>query len=384
MWRAVAPLACKVATHMIGRRMCHMAGMNSILSRLTRTWRAVAAAALPGSHDAAGSPVHVLDPEARIRLDDGLLAIERPDQKPLRLRLPEILSVSIHGRASITTPTVHALLAEGIPVIWRSQSGYYLGQTLDLSRQQAPVRRAQYAAQDAPLALGIARHLVAAKLQNMHALLRRRVADSARIATASTALTQLAARAQYASGIDALRGLEGSGSASYFGCWPDLLKGKAAAMGFPGRQRRPPVGPVNALLSYNYAVLAGHCGAAALGAGLDPTEGFMHVARAGRPSLALDLLEPFRSAVADSAALFALNTGEIAAADFAEDETGTRLDPAGRKKALGALERRLDESFGDGAGGQVTYRAAIDRLAHSVARAVVTGSADALVIPIRP
>lgn len=154
----------------------------------------------------------MLDPEARIRLTDGLLVIERRADASLSLRLPEIIAVSVHGRASITTPAVHALLAEGIPLIWRSRGGYYLGQRLDLSGQTARARRAQYAASDTPLALEIARRLVAAKLANMRALLRRRAADSVRIAVAAGVLADLARRVPHAAGLDMLRGLEGSGA----------------------------------------------------------------------------------------------------------------------------------------------------------------------------
>jgi CRISPR-associated endonuclease Cas1 len=358
--------------------------MNKILTQIKRTWHAVAAPALSGPGGGIGSPVHVLDVDARIRLDDGLLTIGRPDQPPIGLRLPDVLSVSVHGRAGITTPAVHALLTEGIPLIWRSETGYYLGQTVDLSRQTARVRRAQYAAHGTPLALAIAARLVAAKITNMHALLRRRSADASRTAAACSTLLDLARRAPAAVDMDALRGLEGAASAAYFGCWPNLLKGPAAALGFPGRKRRPPVGPVNALISYSYAVLAGHCSSAVTGAGLDPAEGFLHVARSGRPSLALDLLEPFRPTVADSAALFALNTGAVTAGDFVEEDGGTRLDNTGRRAALAALERRLDEGFTDTDGQRVTYRAAIERAAHSLARALTAASAEPLMVPVRP
>jgi CRISPR-associated protein Cas1 len=357
--------------------------MNPILSLLRRPWQTAATRAAEATA-AFVSPVHVVDPEAHVRLDDGLLVIERPSQPLVRLRLPDVLSVSVHGRAAITTPAVQALLAEGIPLIWRSQSGYYLGQTLDLSGQTARARRLQYAAQGTPLALDLARRLVAAKLNNMHALLRRRAPESQRARTAAAALAQAAPGVARADTLDTLRGIEGAASAAYFACWPCLLKGDAAAFGFTGRQRRPPVGPVNALLSYSYAVLAGHCGTAAAGAGLDPAEGFLHVARAGRPSLALDLLEPFRPAVADSAALFTLNTGEIGLADFTAADGGTRLTESGRKKALGALERRLDEAFADTGQPRVTYRAAIDRLAHSAVDALAAQSAERLVVPERP
>lgn len=357
--------------------------MNSIRTLLSRSWRA-ATQPLNSTNGAPGSPVHVLDPEAQLRLDDGLLLIERPDEPPLHLRLPDVLSVSLHGRAAITTPTVQALLGEGVPVLWRSQSGYYLGQTIDLSRRTARVRRAQYnTVQGTPLALDIARRLVAAKLQNMRALLRRRGVDASRIADAANRLAEAMRDARTAETLDVLRGIEGAGAAAYFACWPALLKGEAANMEFPGRQRRPPVGPVNALLSYTYAVLTGHCAAAALAAGLDPTEGFLHATRAGRPALALDLLEPFRPSVADSATLFVLNTGEITAADFGEEAGSTQLTEVGRRKVLAALERRLDETFTQD-GRRLSYRATMDRLAYSLGQALTAGSVEKLAPPERP
>ena len=249
----------------------------------------------------AAAPIHITDPTAQVRLDDGLLTIERPGAPPLRLRLPEIHSLSIHGRAGLSTPCLHALLEEGIPVIWRSAHGYYLGQTANLSGHTAGIRRVQYTAQDTPLALDIARRLVGSKITNMHALLRRRASLGRLVKKAVTVLPSLGARAGTVTDFDTLRGIEGAAAAAYFACWPELLKGRAAALGFPGRTRRPPRDPVNAALSYCYAVLTGECAAAALAAGLDPAAGFLHAARAGRPALALDLLEPFRHAVADTA-----------------------------------------------------------------------------------
>lgn len=311
----------------------------------------------------ATAPIHVTDSAAHIRLDDGLLSIERPDAPPLRLRLPEVQSLSLHGRAGLSTPCLHALLEEGIPVIWRSATGYYLGQTADLSGHSAAVRRVQYAAQDTPLALALARRLVGGKVANMHAVLRRRAVLGPSVQSAAAALPGLAARAAVATDLDTLRGFEGAAAATYFGCWPTLLKGRATAVGFPGRTRRPPRDPINAALSYCYAVLTGECAAAALAAGLDPAAGFLHAARAGRPALALDLVEPFRPLVADAAVLFAMNSGELDSADFADGPDGIRLSDSGRRTALGALERRLESHCSGTGSASLTYRTAIGRLA---------------------
>lgn len=330
-----------------------------------------------------GQPVHVLEQDARIRLKDGLLAIEPARGEAIEVRLPDLLSVSIHGRAGISTPAVQALLREGIPLIWRSQGGYYLGQTLDLSGRTARVRKAQYAACGTRLGDAIAAALIAAKLANMRALLRRRAAGRERVAEAVARLDAIAGRIAAAPGIDALRGLEGAASAAYFGCWRDLLQGPAADLPFDGRRRRPPSGIVNALLSYGYAVLAGHCAAASVAAGLDPAAGFLHVARAGRPSLGLDLLEPFRPAVADSTVLSVLNTGQIGVGDVVAGAEGTQLRERGRRALLGALERRLDQTFDAGQGRRVSYRMALDLLARSLDRVLSDGNPALLAVPVR-
>lgn len=325
-------------------------------------------------HD--GTVLHVLDQEARLHLQDGILSVERPDTPPTRLRLPDLASVSIHGRASLTTPCVHALLAEGIPVVWRSAGGYYLGQTVDLSGSTARVRRAQYGATGTVLAEALALRLVAGKIAAMQRVLRHR-ADTPEVRAALAALRAQADRLPGVSA-SALLGVEGAATAAYFACWPALLCGPAAGLGFPGRTRRPPGDPVNAVLSYLYAVLTGHCASAALAAGLDPTVGVLHAPRAGRPALALDLVEPFRAAVADSAALAALNRGEVGTGDTEPGDDGIRLNAAGRRAVLQALERRLDAVCHGGDADPVSWRMAIDRAARSLAAALVAGRADLL------
>src|SRR5690349_10540262 len=97
-------------------------------------------ASAPAGADEPAHGVHVLDPQARLHMVDGLLVISRPDQPDLRLRLPEVESVSIHGRASVTTPCLHALLDSGIDVIWRTAGGRLLGQTSPAVGRSSAVR----------------------------------------------------------------------------------------------------------------------------------------------------------------------------------------------------------------------------------------------------
>lgn len=114
---------------------------------------------------------------------------------------------------------------------------------------------------------------------------------------------------------------------------------------FTARNRRPPKDPVNALLSFAYALLAKECQVALLAEGLDPWWGLYHTPRHGRPALALDLMEPFRPVIADSAVITALNTGMVTASDFITNSNGCALQPSGRKNFLKAWEQRLDQLF---------------------------------------
>ena len=110
---------------------------------------------------------------------------------------------------------------------------------------------------------------------------------------------------------------------------------------FESRNRRPPTDPVNALLSLAYAMLARHFTGALAMVGLDPYRGFYHAPRYGRPALALDIMEPFRPIISDSVVLLAINSGEISIDDFVVGTTGTALTTPGRRRFIGAFERRL-------------------------------------------
>jgi CRISPR-associated protein Cas1 len=146
-------------------------------------------------------------------------------------------------------------------------------------------------------------------------------------------------RAEHADSLAELRGHEGNGSAAYFGVFNQLIKAEGVV--FSKRVRRPPTDPVNALLSFGYALLANDVHAAVQVLGFDPYCGYLHADRYGRPSLALDLMEEFRPIVVDTVVLACLNKRIIQPADF-EVSLGQvhRLTPDARKKFLVQYEER--------------------------------------------
>ncbi len=156
--------------------------------------------------------------------------------------------------------------------------------------------------------------------------------------------------------LETLLGIEGMAARRYFAAFAGCLalvkegakdEGDAGTWRFDwqGRNHRPPTDPVNALLSFTYAMLTRAWTVQLSAVGLDAYRGFYHQPRYGRPALALDMMEPFRPLVADSAVLRAINNGEVAAADFVERAGAVALTPKGRKAIIAAFERRLDQEI---------------------------------------
>jgi CRISPR-associated endonuclease Cas1 len=291
----------------------------------------------------AAAPVHVLAGSAKVRVEGGSLAIERPGEPVVSQPIETVSALHVHGWAGVTTPAVQALLAQGSPVVWRSAGGYPIGYSSSLHAAGLGVRELQFAAAHDGRALDIARRLVAAKIVNMAGVIRRR--DPTGSKAAARRLGQLARKAQQAPAVAELLGLEGAATAQYFACWPALISERGNGLAFEGRTRRPPQDAVNAALSYSYAVLLGEALAAIVAAGLDPRLGFLHAPRAGKPALALDLLEPFRPLIADRAVLSGINTGRYEDHHFEERDGGMMLSDLGRRLALGLLEERLSATL---------------------------------------
>ncbi len=293
--------------------------------------------------DQVAAPVHVLRNEGLVRLVDGYLTFAAPDGREDQIRLDEVSQLSLFGNAGVTSPCLRELMRRGIPVVWRSPNGYYLGQTIDLAGQSTAVRRAQYrAAEDSARVLSIACALVKAKLVNARGLLRRSAANAS---DTLYLMRKLAKAAGKASSLPQLLGIEGAGAAAFYAALPEMIAaGRRGDFPWDGRRRRPPTDAMNALFSYLYAVVAGECAAAALAAGLDPLVGFLHSERPGRPALALDLLEPFRPVIADAVALAVVNRGEIRREHFETSDESVLLNNRGRHVALNGLERRFADT----------------------------------------
>ena len=298
-------------------------------------------------------PLYVQSTNARIAKKGETITITEEDGQTTTARLLHVSQVVLMGNVSMTTPCLHELMRRDIPVTWHSYGGWFLGHTAGVGHKNVDLREAQYRASfDPATLLNISRSLVAAKVRNARTMIRRNWrGDEDTRQQVLNALRRAAERARSALDSNTLLGLEGEAAAVYFRAFNGLLKTPNAedtantpalpTFRFERRNRRPPTDPVNALLSFAYAILTRIFTVSLSAAGFDAYLGFYHRSRYGRPALALDLMEPFRRIIADSTVLQAINNGELRPDDFLHGGAGTALRPAGRKRFIAAFERHL-------------------------------------------
>ncbi len=293
-------------------------------------------------------PLYVQEPGARVAKSGETLVIETEAGKT-EVALGDVSELVLHGPVGLTTPAVASLLREEIPVTWASSGGWVLGHTVSTGHRNIAIRIAQFrAAFDERRCLVFARSLVVAKIRNTRVFLRRNFknGDDAERDAVLEAMSRLADRDAHAAGMEELLGIEGEAAARYFRLFTTMLSDAARdfpAFAFEKRTRRPPVDPVNAMLSLGYTLLTRTWLTVLSAVGFDPYLGFYHQPRFGRPALALDMIEPFRPILADSTVIQVINNGEIKAGDFVTAGTAVNLKPQARRAFIAAYERRLEQ-----------------------------------------
>jgi len=323
--------------------------------------------------------LYLTEPRALVRLDGECLQIQVPHDRqsgrePRTIEVPllKIDDVVILGEVTLTASAVGALMERAITVCYLGAHGQYRGMLLPGPSRHAMLRIAQHRAHgDAAQRLALARRFVRGKLTNMRAMLLRqnRTLASDALVAAADALKRGVDATDAVESVPSLLGVEGAASAAYFGVFGQLLR---QPLGFGRRLRRPPPDPVNALLSFAYALLTQKVIAAVQAAGLDPYIGYLHAAQYGRPAAALDLMEEFRPIVADSVVLAAINRGVVGADRFVTELGSCRLDDRGRRAFLEQFEARLNQEIEHPVFGyRVTYRRCLELQARLLGKALL-------------
>lgn len=264
--------------------------------------------------------------------------------------LQTIVSFSYSG----ASPALMGACAEKeIGLAFCTPRGRFLARVCGESSGNVLLRREQYRiADDSQRSCAIARTMIFGKLSNCAASVQRTLRDHALRVTdngleeAVRQIKELLPQALSVSELDTLRGLEGVGAAAYFGVFDHLLLNRKEDFFFHGRNRRPPLDRVNAMLSFAYSLLAHDCASALESVGLDAYVGFLHRDRPGRESLALDLMEELRPCMADRFVLTLVNNRMIRPEDFQVQDSGAvLLTDDGRKKFLKAWQERKRDTL---------------------------------------
>lgn len=259
-------------------------------------------------------------------------------QEAASRRLIDVSHIGVFGNVDVGSALLRACFDAGVPILWFTAGGWFSGFATAMPPKNVELRIRQHRA----AAIGapeLASAFVAGKIRNGRTLLRRHGAGELRRELVQ--LAGLARSAERERRVESLLGIEGTAARIYFEHFGRLLHrpGHIGEFAFEERNRRPPRDPVNALLSFFYALLIKDTTIATLAAGFDPYIGFYHRPRFGRPALALDLAEEMRPLVADSAVLTAVNNGELRADDFVARGRAVSLTERGRRKALAVYER---------------------------------------------
>lgn len=289
-------------------------------------------------------PYYVQEQGARVGKRGKLLVVRKGDDELGTARLKDVSQLVLCGNVFVSAQTVHLLCEAEIPIVHLSTGHWFYGITRGITLRNAYDRAAQFrAATDPERVRSFASAVVAAKGANQRTMLVRNARPRPRDAVARMAT--LLRKVEHAKAADGVLGIEGAVSAHYFQHFGALLRPRDfdAVWDWENRNRRPPRDPVNALLSFGYALLAKECTVALLAEGLDPWWGLYHQPRHGRPALALDLMEEFRPLIVDSAVITAVNTGMVARKDFVLSRAGCVLKDTGRKAFIRAYEARLDQ-----------------------------------------
>lgn len=292
-------------------------------------------------------PLYLNTQGLRIGKSGAVLQVREKDSLVQEVRIGEICQLNLMGNIQITTQAVQELCEAGIPICYFSQGGWFYGITTGLNTKNVFLRKAQFALADSEwFALSIARKLVAGKIRNQRTMLQRNHLEPD--PKTLLGMRQMAERAERTNTAEELLGIEGNAARLYFGAFAGMIKPDdedeacPVRFDFESRNRRPPRDPVNALLSLAYSMLAKDFTIACYAVGFDPFIGYYHQPRFGRPALALDLMEPFRPLVADSAVLSAINTRMVTPRDFIEAGPAVALTASGRKGFYRAYELRMD------------------------------------------
>ena len=298
--------------------------------------------------------LYVMTQGAYVCLDHETVKIEVDGKVQMQVPMHHLGAIVTIGNVMMSPFIMGRCADDGRAVVILDRNGRFKCRVVGKTTGNVLLRQAQYeAVRDRERSTAIARNMVAGKVKNSREVLMRGARESAdgeeskALRKAADVLADALFHLKESSDIDHVRGLEGESASAYFHVFDTMVKeNERATFRMNKRSRRPPLDPMNALLSFLYTLLLHDCVSAVEGVGLDSQMGFLHVLRPGRPSLGLDLMEEFRSVLADRLALTLINRKQLTGKHFEVRPGGaTYLNDAGRKEVVVAYQKRKQDEF---------------------------------------
>lgn len=300
-----------------------------------------------------GNTLYVTSPDAYLALEGETVVILKGESELRRIPLHNLDGIVTFGYTGASPALMGACAERGVALTFLTMHGRFLARVCGEEHGNVVLRKEQYrVSDDEGRSAEIARGMITGKLYNSRWVVERAVRDyslrldAEKLRAVSASLAETLRKLQSANTLEGIRGLEGEAATRYFSVLDDMILQQKEDFFFRSRNRRPPTDNVNAMVSFVYTLLAHDTAAALDSAGLDPYVGFLHRDRPGRLSLALDLMEEFRSVLADRFVLTLINTRQVRANGFIQKEDGAVLmDDETRRTILTAWQKKKQEEI---------------------------------------
>ncbi len=297
--------------------------------------------------------VYVTSQDSYLSLDGENLVILKGDLEAARIPLHNLESIITFGYTGASPALMGACAKRNISLSFMTQSGKFLLRVVGEVRGNVTLRKAQYRLSESNEdSARIARNFIFGKIYNGRWVIERATRDYSeridvgKLKKVSAGLANALGFVLGSENLEELRGFEGEAATQYFSIFDDLILQQKQDFFFHGRNKRPPLDNVNAILSFVYTLLAHDVAAALETVGLDPYVGFLHRDRPGRISLALDLMEELRCVFADRFVISLINKRVVNSSGFTQKEDGAVvMDDDTRKTILQAWQSRKQEKI---------------------------------------
>lgn len=300
-----------------------------------------------------GNTLYVVSPDAYLSQEGENVVVQKKGDEIHRVPMHNLDGIVAFGYTGASPALMGGCAERGIALTFLTMHGRFLARVCGEEQGNVLLRKEQYRVSDSEeRSAAVARGIVTGKLFNSRWVVERAARDYAlrldaeKLHSVSGSIARSLKKLSSAKALEEIRGIEGEAATQYFSVLDELILQQKEQFFFRTRNRRPPTDNVNALVSFVYTLLAHDTASALETAGLDPYVGFLHRDRPGRLSLALDLMEEFRSVLADRFVLTLINTRQINGGGFVQKEDGAVLmDDDTRKTVLAAWQKKKQETM---------------------------------------